>query len=149
MRSLTTLLLGITLAAAAPALAAAAEPGVHVDPDSPSGKEYAIPLDSVRRDAGGRGSAEPGGGGAPLFGAGISSAPRSTRGGSGATHRSGSGRKPAKQDRSGSGERKAAVAAASAGAGSDGSTALTSAAIGLAVLLAGGALGLVLRRTLR
>lgn len=49
--------------------------GVHVDPDSPAGKEYALPLDSARREAGG-GSGAPsaggGGGSAPLFGAGIS-----------------------------------------------------------------------------
>src|SRR4051794_21479121 len=112
MRFLATLLLGFTLAAAGPALASAAEPGVHVDPDSPAGKEYAIPIDSVRRDTGGRGSAEPGGGGAPLFGAGITPAGRSSgggSGGSGSAHGSGSGSggKAAKRDGSGSGERKA------------------------------------------
>jgi hypothetical protein len=33
--------------------AAAAEPGVHVDPNSPPGKEYALPLESARSDAAG------------------------------------------------------------------------------------------------
>ena len=37
----------------APGVAAAAEPGVIVDPDSPTGKEYAIPLDKARSDTGG------------------------------------------------------------------------------------------------
>ena len=30
--------------------ASAAEPGVHVDPGSPAGKEYALPLDQARND---------------------------------------------------------------------------------------------------
>lgn len=51
--------------AAAPG-AGALEPGVHVDPGSPAGKEYAFPLDRARRDAGGssrvhgRGHSKPG-----------------------------------------------------------------------------------------
>ena len=36
-------------------MAIAQEDGVFVDPDSPAGKEYALPLDSARRDAGWRG----------------------------------------------------------------------------------------------
>jgi hypothetical protein len=54
--------------------AMAQQQGVHVDPDSPSGKEYKLPLDDARRDAaGGIGSGDRGGGkGPPLFGAGIS-----------------------------------------------------------------------------
>jgi hypothetical protein len=73
--------------------------GVHVDPDSPAGKEYALPLDQARRDAGGglvdgksRGAHR-----APLFGAGISSkgglsggGGASAGGGEGATSGSGS-----------------------------------------------------------
>jgi hypothetical protein len=47
--------------------------GVHVDPDSPAGKEYALPLDAARGNvAGGGDSAAPGGDAPPLFGAGIS-----------------------------------------------------------------------------
>jgi hypothetical protein len=64
----------------------AAEPGFTVDPQSPSGTEYAIPLDQARSSAGhvsdaGSGTTRSGGGpsaGAPLFGVGVS------RGGSGA-----------------------------------------------------------------
>ena len=51
---------------------AAQEEGVYVDPGSPTGKEYAIPFDSARRQAdpsgGGAGVAP---GAAPLFGVGI------------------------------------------------------------------------------
>jgi hypothetical protein len=62
--------------AAAPGAAAGQEPGVVVDPGSPAGKEYAIPVDRARRDAGvdraphastgGSAEAKP-----ELFGAGI------------------------------------------------------------------------------
>ena len=67
--ALTALLLALT---AAPA--AGAQEGVFVDPDSPAGTEYALPLDRARGeaapDAGGR---EGGGDGSeqPLFGVGI------------------------------------------------------------------------------
>ena len=52
--------------------AVAQEEGVFVDPGSPTGKEYAIPFESARREAdpsGGSAGAPPGT--APLFGAGI------------------------------------------------------------------------------
>ena len=48
---------------------AAQEPGVHLDPDSPAGQEYAIPLDSHRAAALGRDAAD--GAAQPLFGVGI------------------------------------------------------------------------------
>src|SRR3954451_16468553 len=51
---------------------AAQEPGVHVDPDSPAGKEYAIPLDFHRAAAVGRDAVE--GAAQPLFGVGITKA---------------------------------------------------------------------------
>ena len=77
--------------------------GVHVDPDSPAGKEYALPLDQARRDAGGgladgksRGAHR-----APLFGAGISSEGGSSGGGGAST---------------GGGERATAGSGATAGA---------------------------------
>jgi len=56
-----------TLAAAG--AVAAQEPGVTVDPDSPAGKEYAIPLDFHRAAGVGRNAVE--GVAQPLFGAGI------------------------------------------------------------------------------
>jgi hypothetical protein len=54
-------------------VAAAQEDGVFFDPDSPAGKEYAIPLEQARRDAAAGGSTGRGseGGGQSLFGAGI------------------------------------------------------------------------------
>ena len=68
-------------------VASAQDNGVHVDPDSPAGKEYALPLDSARRDASGSPSGTGATGqGAPLFGAGVSKAA-----GSGGGERSGSG----------------------------------------------------------
>jgi hypothetical protein len=46
--------------------------GVHFDPDSPAGKEYALPLDQARGEATGGGeSDEEAAPGAPLFGAGV------------------------------------------------------------------------------
>ena len=50
-------------------LAQAQEPGVVYEPGSPSAKEYAIPLEEARRDAGG---ARPGSEEALAFGIGIS-----------------------------------------------------------------------------
>ena len=51
---------------------------MFVDPDSPAGKEYAVPLDQARRDAAGRAPGGPAGEaagasakGEPLFGVGI------------------------------------------------------------------------------
>jgi hypothetical protein len=50
--------------------ASAAE--VHFDPDSPAGKEYALPLDQARNEATGEsGSKRRPGDRAPLFGAGV------------------------------------------------------------------------------
>lgn len=66
------------------ALASRARAGeVHFDPESPAGKEYALPLQQARNEAlgAGGGEATPGGGGggsagagatAPLFGIGVS-----------------------------------------------------------------------------
>lgn len=49
---------------------------VHFDPDSPAGKEYALPLDQAREEAAGVGKSDgPAGEKAPLFGEGVT--PRS------------------------------------------------------------------------
>ncbi len=48
------LVVGLCLLPAPAALAQT--PGLHVDPNSPSGKEYAVPLDHARSNAGGGGS---------------------------------------------------------------------------------------------
>jgi hypothetical protein len=50
--------------------AQAADPGVHVDPKSPAGKEYALPLQQARRDAGAPTSSDSNDD-SGLFGAGI------------------------------------------------------------------------------
>jgi hypothetical protein len=69
-------------ALALPAAAQAQAPGVFVDPESPAGKEYAIPLEEARRHGAPDARPGPGSGdaGPPLFGYGIQRAP----GGSGA-----------------------------------------------------------------
>jgi hypothetical protein len=88
----------ILLAALALPSTAAAQDGVFVDPNSPSGKEYQIPLESARRQADPKrksGKVVPGErGGAPLFGEGIQSddaTPAAAAGGSGGGSGSGGG----------------------------------------------------------
>jgi hypothetical protein len=61
-------LIALLLAVAAPP-AAAQQDGVFVDPDSPAGKEYAVPIDQACGEAAGGG--ESGSGEEPLFGEGI------------------------------------------------------------------------------
>jgi hypothetical protein len=58
---------------ALPVAAQAQGRGVFVDPESPAGKEYAIPLEEARRQAAPDAASRPGGGdaGSPLFGQGI------------------------------------------------------------------------------
>ena len=53
-----------------PSAPPAQEDGVYIDPDSPAGKEYAIPAEEALRDAGGSDGDR--GGNAPLFGEGVS-----------------------------------------------------------------------------
>jgi hypothetical protein len=149
------LLPGLLLLALVPSGATAKdEPGVHVDPDSPSGKEYVIPLEGVRRDASSGGAAgdtssggSSGGGAAaaPLFGEGISSEGSRGTGSSGGGK---SGKKSAKKDSLAERTARSTLASAPGGGSGDSATAETG-AIALAVLLAGGALGLLLRRVLR
>jgi hypothetical protein len=145
------------LAVAAPA-AVAQDDEVFVDPGSPSGKEYALPVDSARKQAAkdaqkGSARAQP----APLFGEGVgdtdaastSSAAPAGGGGSG----SGGDRRRAAGDDSApgaaGGERASAAPATlkSQVAAPDGGLGLvTVLAAGLAVLALGGAIGLLLRR---
>jgi hypothetical protein len=83
---------GAAVLLSAPVVAQAASGDDHT-PGGPAAKEYAIPLDSTRRDAGG-GSAEGGGGGgtgsvsshaapAPLFGVGVTARSAKSSGDSG------------------------------------------------------------------
>lgn len=88
----------VVAALALPLCAQAASSGVHVDPNSPAGKEYAIPLNAVRSQDGGSAPVRPTPAAAPtrpgtsvpaaptsaatdsrLFGAGISPAPAAHR----------------------------------------------------------------------
>src|SRR4051812_14956644 len=107
-RKITALAVGaVAISGGLPAGASAAEPGFTVDPQSPAGVEYQIPLDSARGQGGGGtghghhgggglggssgggtssgGGASGGGGGSSaspssnLFGAGIAPATRSPR----------------------------------------------------------------------
>jgi hypothetical protein len=74
---LAALLTCVALLPAAPA--PAQEDGVTVDPDSPSGREYDIPTERARREAGSRDKERPDkGDDAPLFGQGVGSEPTPT-----------------------------------------------------------------------
>lgn len=166
--ALTVLLL---VAAAAPP-AAAQEEGVFADPNSPAGKEYALPLERARAEAapdtGGR---EGGGGGSkqPLFGVGIEQsrgAPedrdgRSTGPGEEATGGHGSSNQGGQGDvrrQEGSGRSASSTGdlapnayrpAAIEAAASEGSDVLLTAGIAAAVLCVGLFAGFGLRRLLR
>jgi hypothetical protein len=89
--SAAVLCLGVMLAGGSSA--SAQDEGVHVDPNSPAGKEYALPLDSARRDS--DGGTTPSGGtsshSAPLFGTGISDSGGSS-GGEGSGSNAGGGK---------------------------------------------------------
>jgi hypothetical protein len=52
-------------------VADALEPGVHVNPRSPSGTEYSFPLGSTRQQMGGHSAAGASAGSGPLFGVGL------------------------------------------------------------------------------
>jgi hypothetical protein len=73
--------LGALLLLGTPGAASAQERGVHVDPGSPAGKEYAIPIERARREASGGSKISSGNTSTqaaapvPLFGQGIKPAP--------------------------------------------------------------------------
>jgi hypothetical protein len=156
-----TALAALLLAATGTPPAGAQESGVFVDPDSPAGKEYAIPLEEARRQAAGGSRANPGSG-QPLFGEGIEradgSASASDGAGSGTRNRSAVGADAA--GRSGSVQRKSGVdtpaapdivpgasrSAAIEAAAADGSDGLLTAGIAGAVLAAGLVAALGLRK---
>ena len=159
MRGRRTFSAAVGLALLAPVPAAAQSDGVFVDPDSPTAKQYAIPLESARRqaDPDGDGQVAPPGGRPPgtdpaaLFGEGIASASRagksskSKRSGSKSDSKAGG---TASDGASSSGSKdpvQAAVSNPGAPSGGVGSTLLIAAGGGL-VLLIGGLAGFVLRR---
>jgi hypothetical protein len=151
-------LISLVLAMAAPP-AFAQQDGVFVDPDSPSGKEYAVPLDQARGEAAGGGKSAPGE--EPLFGEGI----KPPSGDSGKAQGSpdggkkggGSGEAGEPRQRDGSrqqdGSRKSVDLGASSvaieAAAADGSDGLLSAGIAAGVLAGGLLAGFGLRRLLR
>lgn len=143
-----------TLVACGPAQA---EKGVHIDPHSPAGVEYAVPLDQARGDSAhhGAGSGGSGGsGGSTRFGAGITPPANAHSGTTGQTAASGrKTRRGQSQARRSHGAAQTADPApstpvAAAGSGSDYSSVALGAVIG-AVLLAGAGIGVLLRRRAR
>jgi hypothetical protein len=153
---------------ALPTAAQAQGPGVFVDPDSPAGTEYAIPLEEARRQ--GAPDAEPRGGGGqagpPLFGQGIERAPSASAAGGGSAGAAdgdgsssvggrggdrGSGKAPdgevlGAQETARERHRSSTAVEAAARGGSD---ALLTAGIAGAVLAVGLLVGFGLRRVLR
>jgi len=135
--------------------ATAAEPGVHVDPGSPAGKEYAIPLDQARNDAtpsgGGHSGARGSSPGSALFGQGIrppASSSHSKGGSAGGGARGGSSTAAPVLGKSGERQRQAGVvalpAAASTGRVDTGLPLILAIAV-----LAAGCLGGLASRTVR
>jgi hypothetical protein len=164
MRGSRTSLVALVLVLLAPPIPAAAQnEGVFVDPDSPTGKQYQVPLESARRQADPRGDgrvAPPGGrptgtSAAPLFGEGIVTSQRGKGSSNGdPANTSDSRRKDKRQvspssPSSGSpgarGAVQAAVSNPGAPSGGVGSTLLIAAG-GAIVLLAGGLAGVLMRR---
>ncbi len=149
----------ITLAVAAvglPAGSASAQDGVVVDPSSPSGKEYAIPLDAARRDAapGGQNS-----GGdsqsAPLFGEGVGDTQAESSTPAGTKPTSDDEKSQRRSRRLGTATPEVSTAeptlrpsrpVAAALPDGDASSTLTVAAVALSVLLLGGVIGSIARR---
>jgi hypothetical protein len=155
--------------------AVAQDDGVYFDdPDSPGGKEYSIPHERSRRDSGGPGAGGRGGGGGsdgetPRFGVGIepdggdggggsSGVAGESAAGSDGSGGKGSGARGSDDAAADDGASGGAVAGSGSGTGevayratssSDTQPELTVSAIALGVLLAGGGLGLLLRRSRR
>ena len=154
LRGLLLALVALTLiapAAIAPA-ALAADDEIFVDPGSPSGKEYALPIDRARKEAARDTKDANGQSTTPLFGEGVDDA--SARRASG--KRAGGGGKAAADDAStgaagttGAGSRETAPktlkAQAAAPDGGIGVAAIIG-GVSVGVLLLGAAIGVLLRR---
>lgn len=160
----TALAVGALVAGAGTPSTALAEPGLTVDPQSPAGVEYAIPLDTARGGGGGSGHAGgsgsgSGGGPSRLFGAGITPPGNRSTSSTSGSGRSGSGSGIARSKRRGSGSgsnggKSSSTSAHGAGFGTTvapvtasanySSTAPLAGVIG-GVLLAGGGLGVAAR----
>jgi hypothetical protein len=145
------------LCAVAPQVAAAEEPGVHVDPDSPSGKEYAIPLDRARSDTGGSKNSDSESSSDGRFGSGIEPAAGAQPNQDAPSSSQSTGQSTTDEPAPSAGRRKTKQkrrrlelepTAAPATGGTD-SSKLGIGLIGLGVLAVGGLLGLLLRGGLR
>ena len=148
--------------------AGAAAQSDRPDPDSPAGVEYELPLDQTRKDlsdngkepesGGGENGASPGSSGAggddgaaPLFGAGISRETASGVEDGGQNPSSGDQTEPGTGGggpSAGDEQRDSDPTVTKASAGDDGSTGLLLPGLVVLVILAGGAMGLLLRRGL-
>ena len=108
-RGAGTVAIAVCVSCGVPVAASALEPGVHIDPGSPAGKEYGIPLWVLRGEASGHPSPQ-GIPPPPLFGVGIGPAR--------ATGSSGAGRRPTHGGgHAGAGTHAGAGSSAGAGAG--------------------------------
>ena len=116
---------GAVLALALPSAARAADAGVFIDPGSPAGKEYALPIDSGRSEGTPAGTGARAADGLPLppppFGVGIgrpTSGEARGNGGVGAPSKEGSGPPGRRSDRArGAGTRRSAGSAATSRTG--------------------------------
>jgi len=139
-RLLAACLLALALAPAAAAQAP------QVDPSSPAGTEYQLPVDRAREQASGGpsggGSTTSASGEAPLFGAGVE--PEGD--GAGQSHASSKPKTGSGDDAQASGESSAAVVRSYADAPDGGAGALAIGAGAVGVLAIGAAAGLVWRR---
>jgi hypothetical protein len=153
-------------------IAVAQEPGVTVDPGSPSGKEYALPVDRARQQAS-KSKQKTGGATSPLFGEGVNDnqtggTPAPAQGAPDTSASSASKAEQRKKSRAKEQAAKAAIAAAARAREAEAARQLQLArtralraqastpdggigvgsiiALGVAVLLAGGLIGLWLRR---
>src|SRR5881275_1273726 len=89
-RKITALAVGaVAVSGGIPTGASAAEPGFTVDPHSPAGVEYQVPLDNARHQGGG-GSGHHGGGSGSVSGGGGSSSGGGATGGGGSSAGAGS-----------------------------------------------------------
>lgn len=138
-------------------LAAAQDDEVQVDPESPSGREYALPVDSARSQASkGSGSRRSAAQAAPLFGEGVQSGSSSSSGSDSRQADKAASKRGASDDAdeaagASSAPRRVATASpdtlrAQAAAPDGGSSLLIIIGVGAGVLLAGGLTGLALRR---
>ena len=139
----------ITLAvfAASGGQAVAQSDGVFVDPDSPAGKEYALPLEEARREAAppGQGSDGAKDSDNPLFGAGIARR-GSSKTAAGDERGAPAGAVPGEAGNKGRGRAESTAAAVVAAQGSENlSAGVLTGLVALGVLSIGGAVGLVAR----